>query len=168
MGVDINYCRRAYPLKNNLSKNIAVDIGANIGGFSMAYHNVFNKILYFEANPETYKITKENLKNYPNIEGYNLGVSYVSGKKMHVAIDLISPSLKKKGKRKLSVFVNLTIALFSFVCLVIGGVRLVYITSILGQNSPALQIPLAIVYLIIPISGLLIIYYKMSDILIKK
>jgi len=51
--------------------------------------------------------------------------------------------------------------------MVIGGSRLVYITYVLEQNSPALHVPLAIVYIVIPISGLLIIYYKISDILKK-
>ena len=108
MGVDVNYCRSAYPLKNKLSKNIAIDIGANIGGFSMAYHNVFNKILYFEANPKTYKITKENLKNYSNVEGFNLGVSDVSGKKIklmnhfnkHNGSVTCSPAITKNGHKE--------------------------------------------------------------------
>lgn len=137
---------------------------ASIMGF-MVLNVLWQVLTRFIGTPSSFT---DELARYLMIWLGVLGAAYVSGKKMHVAIDLISPSLKKKGKRKLSVFVNLTIALFSFVCLVIGGVRLVYITSILGQNSPALQIPLAIVYLIIPISGLLIIYYKMSDILIKK
>ena len=46
---------------------------------------------------------------------------------------------------------------------VIGGSRLVYITFVLGQFSPALQIPLSIIYSVLPVSGLLIIFYKLSD-----
>ncbi len=96
-----------------------------------------------------------------------LGAAYVSGKKIHVSIDLISAKLSEKGKRNLSSLISLIIATFSLLALVIGGLRLVYITFDLGQNSPALQIPLAVVYLIIPVSGILIIYYKISDLLIK-
>jgi len=97
-----------------------------------------------------------------------LGAAYVSGKKMHVAIDLISSKLSEKGKRSLSSSINIIVATFSLLALVIGGSRLVYITFDLGQNSPALQVPLALVYLIIPISGLLIIFYKISDIFKKQ
>lgn len=93
-----------------------------------------------------------------------LGAAYVSGKKMHVAIDLISSKLSTQGKKKVSILVSGLIAMFSFFALVIGGVRLVYLTLVLGQSSPALQIPLGLVYSIIPISGLLIIYYKLNDI----
>jgi len=97
-----------------------------------------------------------------------LGAAYVSGKKMHVSIDLISAKLSEKGKRNLSSLISIIIAIFSLLALVIGGFRLVYITFDLGQNSPALQVPLAVVYMIIPVSGILIIYYKISDLLIKQ
>lgn len=97
-----------------------------------------------------------------------LGSAYVAGKKMHVSIDLISNKLSDKGKRKLTVIVSLIVTAFSLLVLVIGGSRLVYITFDLGQRSPALQIPLSLVYLVIPVSGILIIYYKISDILIKQ
>ncbi len=97
-----------------------------------------------------------------------LGAAYVSGKNMHVSIDLISSKMSESGQRRLSVIINLIVAIFALTAMVIGGSRLVLITFDLGQNSPALQIPLAVVYMIIPISGLLIIYYKISDIIIKE
>jgi TRAP-type C4-dicarboxylate transport system permease small subunit len=50
--------------------------------------------------------------------------------------------------------------------MVIGGSRLVYITYSLGQTSAAMQIPLAYVYTIIPISGAMIIFYKIRDIVL--
>jgi len=53
---------------------------------------------------------------------------------------------------------------FCIFTFIIGGSRLVYITYILEQFSPALQIPLAFVYLVIPISGILIVYYKIYEI----
>ncbi|MDO5980181.1 TRAP transporter small permease [Flavivirga spongiicola] len=97
-----------------------------------------------------------------------LGAAYISGRRMHVAIDLLPTRLNKEGQTKLKTFVNWIIIVFCFTALVIGGLRLVYITFILGQYSPALQIPLAIVYSVIPISGMLIIYYKLSDIINKQ
>ncbi|WP_331497731.1 TRAP transporter small permease [Flavivirga spongiicola] len=97
-----------------------------------------------------------------------LGAAYISGRRMHVAIDLLPTRLNKEGQQKLKIISNSIIILFCFFAMVIGGVRLVYITFTLEQYSPALQIPLAVVYLVIPISGLLIIYYKISDILNKQ
>ncbi|WP_297805839.1 TRAP transporter small permease [uncultured Polaribacter sp.] len=97
-----------------------------------------------------------------------LGAAYISGRKMHVAIDLLPTKLNKEGQNKLKIFINCIIILFCFFALVGGGIRLVYITFTLEQYSPALQIPLALVYLVIPISGILIIYYKITDILYKQ
>jgi len=97
-----------------------------------------------------------------------LGAAYISGRKMHVAIDLLPTKLNKEGQIKLKIFVNILIILFCIGALIIGGLRLVYITYILEQYSPALQIPLALVYLVIPISGILIVFYKISDITNKQ
>ncbi|NOQ91622.1 MAG: TRAP transporter small permease subunit [Flavobacteriaceae bacterium] len=94
-----------------------------------------------------------------------LGAAYISGKNMHVAIDILPSRSSDATKKKLKFVVALIIIVFSLVALVIGGIRLVYITYVLEQQSPALQIPLAVVYLVLPISGLLIIYYKVSDLL---
>lgn len=97
-----------------------------------------------------------------------LGAAYISGKRMHVAIDLLPKKLNKKGQTNIKIVVNWIIIIFSFFAFVIGGIRLVYITSSLEQYSPALQIPLSLVYFVIPISGILIIFYKLSDIFNKK
>jgi TRAP-type C4-dicarboxylate transport system permease small subunit len=48
--------------------------------------------------------------------------------------------------------------------MVLGGGNLVYITYVLGQISATLQVPLAYVYVIIPLSGLLILYYQIDSI----
>jgi TRAP-type C4-dicarboxylate transport system permease small subunit len=85
-----------------------------------------------------------------------------------VAIDVIPTRLSKPAQDRLMLIVRILIILFCILAMVIGGFRLVYITYVLGQNSPALQVPLAVVYSVIPISGLLIIYYKLSDILKKQ
>jgi TRAP-type C4-dicarboxylate transport system permease small subunit len=96
-----------------------------------------------------------------------LGAAYVSGKNMHVAIDVLPSKLNNTNKKILSRIVNVIIIAFVLSALVIGGIRLVYLTFILEQHSPALQIPLALVYLVLPLSGLLIIFYKTSDLLNK-
>lgn len=94
-----------------------------------------------------------------------LGAAYVSGRNMHVAIDVLPSRLSSKTQRQLKLIVRILIILFCLGAMVIGGSRLVYITHVLDQNSPALQVPLSVVYLVLPISGLLIMYYKISDIL---
>lgn len=97
-----------------------------------------------------------------------LGAAYVSGRNIHVAIDVFPKKFNPPTQQRLMLVVRLLIILFCLIAMVIGGSRLVYITYVLGQNSPALQVPLAVVYAVIPISGVLIIYYKLSDILKKQ
>lgn len=92
-----------------------------------------------------------------------LGAAYVSGRNLHVAIDILPTRSTKKTQKRLKTIVTLLVTLFVLFAFVVGGSRLVYISYVLGQQSPALQLPLAVVYIIIPISGLLIMYYKISD-----
>lgn len=88
-----------------------------------------------------------------------LGAAYATGKKLHLAIDLLPSKLVDRNRLFFDGFVHLSIALFSLAVLVIGGGRLSWITFVLKQKSAAMQIPLGIIYLILPLSGLLIIYY---------
>ncbi|WP_324023350.1 TRAP transporter small permease [Maribacter sp. BPC-D8] len=115
---------------------------------------------YVTGNPSSFT---DELARYLMIWIGVLGAAYVSGQNLHVAIDILPLRQSKKTQKKLKVIVTTFIILFVFFAFVIGGSRLVYISYVLGQQSPALQLPLAVVYLIIPISGLLIMYYKISD-----
>jgi TRAP-type C4-dicarboxylate transport system permease small subunit len=90
-----------------------------------------------------------------------LGAAYVSGRNMHVAIELFQSD---SGKR----VVKILIIIFALTAFIAGGSRLVYITFILEQFSPALKIPLAVVYLVIPLSGILIVFYKTVDLVKMK
>ncbi len=94
-----------------------------------------------------------------------LGAAWASGKNMHLSIDLFPSSLDPVRRRKLYKYIDVLIIIFAFFVMVIGGARLVYVTFILGQVSAALQLPLAWVYIVLPISGLLVIYYKADDLL---
>lgn len=93
-----------------------------------------------------------------------LGAAYASGQGMHLSIDLLQPKMEPMNRVRLQKFIHLIIAFFAFAVLVIGGGRLIYITHHLGQLSPALQVPMSVVYAAIPLAGLLIVYYKIHAI----
>ncbi len=95
-----------------------------------------------------------------------LGAAYATGQKQHLAIDLLSAKLSEKGKKLQTLFINIIIAVFALVVLVIGGGNLVFITFYLGQISSALQIPVGYVYVVLPLSGLFIIYYAVVDMIV--
>jgi len=118
-------------------------------------------------NPSSFT---EELARYMLIWIGILGAAYVAGQKLHLAIDLLSTKLKGKPKAVLEIFIQLCIFIFSFFVMVIGGIRLVYITLQLNQISAALQVPLGYVYIVVPISGVLMMFYSTFFILdeIKK
>lgn len=92
-----------------------------------------------------------------------LGAAYASGKELHLAIDLIPESTVKKSPRFFYGFVTFFVMLFAFLVMVVGGFRLCYLTWELGQKSAVLKIPLAVIYIVLPLSGLLILFYSLDS-----
>jgi TRAP-type C4-dicarboxylate transport system permease small subunit len=92
-----------------------------------------------------------------------LGASYASGKKMHLAIGVVLESLKGKIRLVIELIIQACIFVFAMLVMLVGGLRLVTITLALNQVSAALRIPLGYVYLVIPLSGLLIMYYSLAS-----
>ncbi|MGD2033564.1 MAG: TRAP transporter small permease [Bacteroidales bacterium] len=92
-----------------------------------------------------------------------LGSAYATGKKQHLAIDLLITKLGREGKIILSGIINFLIFLFAVSVLLVGGTWLVYTRFYLGQVSSTMEIPIGFVYLIVPLSGLLISYYAADD-----
>lgn len=120
---------------------------------------------YIAKNPSSFT---EELSRYLFIWIGILGAAYASGQQTHLAIDILPPKLSPPNRIKLRIFINILIILFSLTVLVIGGANLVYVNYLLGQFSAALNVPLAAVYLVLPISGILVIYYKVNEIINSK
>jgi TRAP-type C4-dicarboxylate transport system permease small subunit len=93
-----------------------------------------------------------------------LGAAYASGKRLHIAIDLIPPKWDRKWRNHLDIATQIIVLLFTIAVFLIGGTRYVYISFALGQTSPALQLPIGFVYMVLPISGIFILYYKIQEI----
>ena len=97
-----------------------------------------------------------------------LGSAYAAGQQTHLAIDILPPKLDPVNRVRLRIGINVLIILFSLTVLVIGGANLVYVNYLLGQSSAALNLPLSFVYSIVPVSGVLVIYYKVNEIIHSK
>jgi TRAP-type C4-dicarboxylate transport system permease small subunit len=95
-----------------------------------------------------------------------MGAAYATGQKQHLAIDLLSAKLSEHKKKIQATTINILITLFALVILIGGGTNLVYISFHLDQVSSALRIPIGYVYMVLPLSGLFIIYYVLNDIYI--
>lgn len=107
-------------------------------------------------NPSSFT---EELARYLLIWVGLLGAGYAAGKKMHLAIDIALERLRRKTRDLAELCIQLFIFLFALLVMVIGGFRLVIITLTLNQISAALRIKLGYVYLVLPLSGLLIMFY---------
>jgi len=93
-----------------------------------------------------------------------LGAAYINGSKEgHLSMDFLLSKLSEKKKIKRKKVIQVLMALFALIIMVLGGGNLVYITLSLGQISSALQIPLGFVYAIVPISGLMIIFFSIYN-----
>ncbi len=92
-----------------------------------------------------------------------LGAGYVTGKNMHLAIDVLINKFNEKYKILIHYFIHGSIAVFALFIMVIGGSNLIYILLKLGNISAALSVPIGYVYAVIPASGILIIYYSIFN-----
>jgi len=97
-----------------------------------------------------------------------LGAAYVAGKNEHLAIDLMLQKMKGAKKRQLQFIINTIVGVFALFVMIFGGSWLVYTRFYLGVKSAALELPLGYVYLIVPISGVLILYYTIDNSLNQK
>jgi TRAP-type C4-dicarboxylate transport system permease small subunit len=88
-----------------------------------------------------------------------LGASYAYYTKAHLGIDVLTYKLTGFKKQVVEILINLIVLAFAFFVMVIGGMRLVNITFTLKQISPALGIAMGYIYLVIPIAGILVIYF---------
>ena len=94
-----------------------------------------------------------------------LGAAYVSGKKEHLAIDILLQKSNKKQRRIINIMIDIFVILFAISVLIIGGLWLVYTRFELDVKSPALGIPMGYVYIVLPLSGILIFYYAFDSLL---
>jgi len=85
-----------------------------------------------------------------------LGGSYAYHERLHLAVDLLPRKLSVPWARRVRILNHMIVLLFSLIVMIFGGCRLVAITWHLNQLSPALGIPMALVYFSVPLSGGLI------------
>ena len=94
-----------------------------------------------------------------------LGASYALYTKAHLGIDILMTKVKGVQKRMLEILIYTIVLLFAFFVPVIGGIKLVNITFSLNQISAAMGIPMGYVYLVLPLTGVLMMYYSIVFIL---
>jgi TRAP-type C4-dicarboxylate transport system permease small subunit len=93
-----------------------------------------------------------------------LGAAYVAGRNEHLAIDILLQKTRESRRKNLEIAIQILIFVFSFFVLLIGGSWLVFTRFLLSVQSAALELPLGYVYIVLPLSGSLIMYYSIYNI----
>lgn len=104
----------------------------------------------------------EELARYMMIWVGLLGSAYASGRKSHLALDLLTAHLHGPRKRASELIIHAAVLVFALTVMVGGGGRLVWIQLSLGQQSAALQVKLGYVYLAVPLAGACIVFYSVQ------
>ena len=112
-------------------------------------------------NPSSYT---EELAGFLLIWIGLLGASYALYTRAHLGIDILTSRLEGRQKQMAEIAIYFITLLFALFVMVIGGANLVSITYSLRQISPAMGIPMSYVYVVLPLSGLLMMYFSVVSI----
>jgi TRAP-type C4-dicarboxylate transport system permease small subunit len=91
-----------------------------------------------------------------------LGAAYAFRTRMHIGLDLLPAKLSGRSARRLQQLSAGIILLFAVTVLIAGGGNLVLLTWELRQTSAALGLPIAFVYSVIPLTGVLVVLYSLA------
>lgn len=93
-----------------------------------------------------------------------LGAAYCLRTGSHLGIDLLVARLRGRARRAALIAAHLLVAAFALSTLVIGGVLLVRLALRLHQISAAMGLPVGVVYLALPLAGLLMLVFSIDAI----
>ena len=90
-----------------------------------------------------------------------LSATYVFGQRDHICISFLKDKLQGSARQMIDAIIEVVIIIFSGLVLVYGGI--VITTMNMLQYDSILKIPTGTIYSIIPISGVLIIFYSLYN-----
>lgn len=91
-----------------------------------------------------------------------LSSAYVFGKRDHMRMGFMADKAGAGGQKLLSIFAEILILILAASVMIYGGVTITKLT--MTQSTASLGIPMGVVYTIIPISGVLIVFYSLLNI----
>lgn len=111
-------------------------------------------------NPSKY--TEEFLR-YALIWMTMLGVPYAYGQERHISINIVTKTFSPKGSLMTKMVIEVIVILLCVTVFIIGGIMVTMNSA--GQISPALQIPMPLYYVGLPICGVLTLLYSANRLL---
>lgn len=92
-----------------------------------------------------------------------LGAAWALRRGEHIGLDVLYQRFGAAGRRRLDVAVGIAVTGFSLLVPGYGGLRLVLMTLELQQQTPALGWPMAAVYTVLPVTGLLLALFSLDS-----
>ncbi|MRH99001.1 TRAP transporter small permease subunit [Kriegella sp. EG-1] len=149
---------KAYHLLNRIIENLLVVI------FGLLVIDVVWQVVSRYVVGQSSSFTEE-FARFSLIWLTVLGAAYINGQQEgHLSMDFLLSKLTEAKRNKRKKVIQVLMAFFAIIIMIVGGGNLVYTTLTLGQVSSALQVPLGIVYAIVPISGLIILFFSIYNI----
>lgn len=116
-------------------------------------------VRYFFNSPST---VSEELLTYSFTWMSLLAAAYVFGKRDHMRMSFLADKVQGSRKLALEVGIECLVFLFAAVVMVYGGVEITKLT--MSQITASLRVPMGYVYLVVPVSGLVIMIYNVLNI----
>ena len=124
-----------------------------IGTYQILVRYIFN-------NPST---ISEELLTYSFTWMSLFAAAYVFGKREHMRMGFLADKLNKKKLTILNSIIEIIIIAFALIVMVYGGIS---ITSLsMTQKTASLGIPMGYVYIVIPITGVVIAVYGVLNVI---
>ena len=117
-------------------------------------------VRYFFNSPST---VSEELLTYSFTWMALFSSALVFGKRDHMRMGFVADKLTGKKKMVLDVIIEILIFIFTMIVLLFGGVSITKLAF--AQVTASLGIPMGAVYLVIPISGVIILIYNILNII---
>lgn len=122
----------------------------------------------------TYQIVTRYIFNSPSTKSEELltysftwlallAASLVFGKKDHMRMGYFAGKFSIKAQKAFGIISEILILLFSAIVLVYGGISITKLTS--TQITASLGVPMSYIYIILPISGIITIFYNIINII---
>lgn len=115
---------------------------------------------YFLQTPSS---TSEEIARFLLIWISMIGSVYCYRTKAHLGLNIFINKLAPKQQKNAEFFSHFAVFIFSALVLVIGGYKLVNLSYQPVQVSPALNLSMGLIYLALPISGLLLCFYAVVE-----
>lgn len=124
-----------------------------VGTYQIVTRYVFNA-------PST---TSEELLTYSFTWLALLSAALVFGKREHMAMTFLFDKLTYNTRKILSIVNELLVLIFAAIVLIYGGISITRLTS--TQMTASLGIPMSYVYVVVPLSGFIIAFYSIVNII---